>query len=179
MASGRVTSARERDRVSALAMGLAATVMAWTFAAAFAPGELQAVSGYSPWLYGPVAISAWALFSTIAYLLICRDQRRRVQLEPREPYRCRDFATAASLNCNSVCASLEEKIRLASISAGLGLTVMAWVAALSFMPGPWLDWLSKTPRPTCCIVSIALWLGLSKGMYLVFRASRERWVEAG
>jgi hypothetical protein len=174
MVVGGVTSARERDRISALAAGLAATVVGWTFAAAFAPREVESLSRYSPWLYGPVAIAIWALFSTIAYLLISRDRRRKVFLEPNEGYRCRDFAPAASVNCRSVCANREEKTRLAAMSAGFALTVSLWVAALSFMPGTFLGWLGEVPAGTYCVVSVILWAALSKGMYLVFRRSRER-----
>src|SRR5436309_7602091 len=117
MAPVRVSSARERDRVSALAAGLAATVMVWTFAVAFAPGELESFSQYSPWLYGPVAVSGWALFSTIAYLLISRDQRRQAILEVHESYRCRELAPSVSANCHStnchsLCANQQEKARL-------------------------------------------------------------------
>jgi hypothetical protein len=178
MAPSRVTSARECDRVSALAAGLAATIIGWTFAAAFTPGELESLSQYSPWLYGPVAVALWALLSAIAYLLISRDRRPRALLERHESYRCRDFAPAASPNCDSVCANLEEKIRLAAISGGLALTITAWVAALSFVPGGWLDLLSNAPLWTCCVVSIVLWATLSRAMYLVFRVSAEYRIQA-
>jgi hypothetical protein len=174
MAPGRVTSARERDRICALATGLAATVIGWTFAAAFATGALESLSQYSPWLYGPVAVAVWALFSAIAYLLISRDQRQRALLEPHEGYRCRDFAPAASANCGSVCANLEEKTRLGAISAGFALTISLWVATLSFMPDGLLDWLGEAPAWLYCVASVILWAGLSEGMYLVFRASQKR-----
>jgi hypothetical protein len=174
MAPGRVTSARERDRISALATGLAATIIGWTFAAAFAPGELESLSQYSPWLYGPVAMIVWALFSAIAYLLISHDQRQRALLEPRAGYRCRDFPQVVPVNCHSVCANLEEKTRLGAISAGFALTISAWVAVLSFMPYGWLDRLERAPAWFYCLVSIILWLALSEGMYLVFRASQKQ-----
>jgi hypothetical protein len=174
MAPGRVTSARERDRISALATGLAATVIGWTFAAAFAPEKLESLSRYSPWLYGPVAVAVWALFSTIAYLLISRDQRQRALLEPHDGYRCRDFAPAASADCGSLCANLEEKTRLAAISAGFALTISLWVATLSFMPDGLLDWLGEAPAWLYCVVSVILWAALSEGMYLVFRASQKQ-----
>jgi hypothetical protein len=158
--------------MSALAAGLAATVICWTFAAAFAPGELESLSQYSPWLYGPIASVVWALFSAIAYLLISRDQRRRAFLEPHEGYRCRDFTPAASANGGSVCANLEEKTRLAAITAGFALTISLWVAALSFMPDGWLDWLGEAPAWIYCLVSVVLWVTSSGAMYLVFRAPR-------
>jgi hypothetical protein len=171
---GGVSSARERDRISALAAGLAGTVIGWTFAAAFAPEELESLSQYSPWLYGPVAVFLWALFSAIAFLLISRHRRWRVSLEPSEGYRCRDFAPAASANRGSVCANLEEKTRLAAVSAGFALTISLWVAALSFLPEGWFDLLGEAPVWIYCVVSITLWAALSEVMYLVFRASRER-----
>ncbi|MBV8773784.1 MAG: hypothetical protein JO166_15875 [Deltaproteobacteria bacterium] len=174
MAPGRITPQREHDRISALAAGLAATVIAWTFAAAFAPGELESLSQYSPWVYGPAAIAAWILLSAIAYLLISRNQRQSAYFEPHESYRCRDFAPAVSASCASVCANLEEKTRLAAISAGLALTMSIWIAALSFMPSSWLDGLHQAPAWIYCLGSVILWAGLSAGMYLVFRASRER-----
>lgn len=169
MAPGHSTPARECDRISALAVGLAATVICWTFAGAFAPAELESLSPYSPWLYGPLATAVWALFSGIAYLLISRDQRRRAHLEPREGYRCRDFAPATSANCGWVCANPEEKTRLAALSAGFALTISVWVAALSFLPEGWLDRLGEAPAWTYCLVSLMLWAALSEGMYLVFR----------
>jgi hypothetical protein len=172
MGPGRSTSARERDEIPALAAGLAATVIGWIFAAAFAQTELESLSQYSPWLYGPVATAVWALFSAIAYLLISRDQRRRALLEPREGYRCRDFVPAVSANCRSVCANLEEKTRLAAVSAGFALTISVWVATLSFMPQGCLDWLGETPAWIYCLVSVTLWAALSEGIYLIFRASR-------
>ena len=169
MAPGRTTSGRERDRISALAVGLAATIIGWIFAAAFAQAELESLSRYSPWLYGPIATSVWALFSAIAYLLISRDRRRNPHLEPREGYRCRDFAPPASANAGSVCATVEEKTRLAAVSAGFALTISGWVAALSFMPEGWLDQLGEAPAWTYCLVSVILWAALTEGMYLVFR----------
>lgn len=174
MAPGRVISARECDRVSALAAGLAAITIGWVFAAAFAPDELESLSQYSPWLYGPAAIALWALFSAIAYLLISRDQRQRELVQLHEGYRCREFAAAASANCGSVCANLEEKTRLAAMTAGFALVVSAWVAALSFVPGAWLEWVSKTPPWSYCVATVLLWAALSKAMHMVFRVSRER-----
>jgi uncharacterized protein (DUF983 family) len=174
MAPGRITSEREHDRISALAAGLAATVIGWIFVAAFMPGELESLSGYSPWLYGPVAMAVWVLFSTIAYLLISRDRRKRPSLDQHEDYHCREFAPAKSDDHCTVCANQEEKIRLGAVTAGFALTISGWVAALSFMPAVWFDRLGEAQPWVYCIVSIILWAALSKGMYLVFRASRER-----
>src|SRR5215469_2296884 len=131
MASGHPSSARDRDRISALAAGLAVTVSSWTFAAAFAPKELESVSGYSPWLYGPAMTAAWALFSAIAYLLISGGRPRRAPLESHEGYRCREFPVVPTEGC-SVCANRREKNRLAAVTAGFALTISGWVAALSF-----------------------------------------------
>ena len=177
MVPGRVASARERARISALAAGVAATVICWTFTAAFAPGELESLSQYSAWLYGPVATTAWALFSALAYLFIFSDQRRRGSEETQdthEGYRCRDFAPAVSANCGSVCANPEEKARLAAISAGFALTISIWVATLSFMPEGWLDWLGEASPWSYCVASVVLCAALSEAMYPVFRGSRER-----
>lgn len=169
MAPGHGTPARHGDRISALAAGLAATLIAWIFVAAFGEAELESLAQYSPWFYGPVATAVWALFSAIAYLLISRDKRPRASLEPREGYRCRDFASALSADRRSICANLEEKTRLAAASAGFALTTSVWVAALSFMPDDYLDWLGEAPAWIYCLVSVTLWTALSGGMYLVFR----------
>jgi hypothetical protein len=174
MAPGRLTSDRERDRISSLAAGLAATVIGWTFAAAFIPGELESLSRYSPWLYGPAAVAVWALFSAIAYLLISGDRRRRAFLGPKEGYHCRDFAPVATADCRSVCANLEEKTRLGAVTAGFALTITLWVAVLSFMPGVWFDWLGKAQPWIYCLISVVFWVAFSRAMYLVFRASQER-----
>ncbi|HEY2525117.1 MAG TPA: hypothetical protein VGI29_08660 [Candidatus Binataceae bacterium] len=168
----RVTSQRERDRTSALAAGLAATVICWTFAVAFAEARLEYLAPYSAWIYGPVVTAIWALFSAIAYLLIGRHQREKAADEPCEGYRCREFPQVASANWSSVCADPEEKTRLAGITAGFALTISAWVAALSFMPESCLEWLGEAPAWTCCVVSVTLWAALSGGMYRVFRALR-------
>jgi uncharacterized protein (DUF983 family) len=173
MVPSHLTSTRDRDRTSALAAGLAVTVISWTFAAAFAPEELESLAHYSPWLYGPAATTAWALFSAIAYLLISRDRRRRAPLNPHEGYRCRELATAAKANGCSACANQEEKNRLGAVTAGFALTISGWVAALSFMPDGWLDWLGDAPAWIYCIASVVIWAILSEAMYLIFRASRE------
>ena len=171
MALTQVTSARERDRTSALAIGLAATIVSWTFAVAFAPEKLDSLARYSPWLYGPAATAAWALCSGIAYLWISRDRRQRVPLNSRQAYRCRELPMVATASGCTVCANREEKNRLGAVTAGFALTISGWVAALSFMPDSWLDWLTKAPSGLYCIVSIVLWITLSAAMYLVFRAS--------
>jgi hypothetical protein len=172
MAPSRVTARRDRDRISAIAAGLATTVIGWTFAAAFVQEKLEALSQYPLWLYVAAAIAGWSLFSAIAYLLISRDRKQSAFLELQESYRCPDLPPAASANCGSVCAHLEQKTRLAAMSAGLALTISLWVAALSFMPGVLLDWLGQAAAGIYCIVSVLLWAALSEGMYLIFRASR-------
>jgi hypothetical protein len=171
MAPSPLGSARDRDRISALAAGLAATVISWIFGAAFASDKLDSLSRYSPWLYGPAATAVWALFSAIAYLLISRDRPRRTPLISHEGYRCRELAVVATGKGCSVCANLEEKNRLGAVTAGFALTISGWVAALSFMPNGWLDWLSEAPGWIYCIASIILWAILSQTMYLIFRAS--------
>jgi membrane-associated HD superfamily phosphohydrolase len=172
MLPSRVTSRRDRDRIAALAVGLATSVIGWTFTVAFVQEKVDSLFLYPPWLYGVVAIAAWALFSAIAYLLISRDRLQKCCVESHESYHCPDLAATASPNCGSVCANLEQKTRMAAMSAGFALTVSLWVAALSFMPGAFLDWLNEAPAGICCIVSVILWAALSVGMRLVFRASR-------
>jgi bacterioferritin len=174
------TSARDRERISALAAGLAATVISWTFAAAFAPEKLEALGHYSPWLYGPAATAAWALFSAIAYLLLRRDRRREAPSNAGEGYRCRELGVEAPTIGCTVCANQAEKNRLGAVTAGFALTIGTWVAALSFMPEGWLDWLGEAPAWIYCILSIVLWAASSVSMYLIFRASdgRPHWNQA-
>ncbi len=174
MVPSHVTSERDRERTSALAAGLAATVISWTFAAGFAPEKLESLGRYSPWLYGPASTAAWALFSAIAYLLVRRERRLKAPRNADEGYRCPELGVGAPAFGYSVCANQEEKNRLGAVTAGFALTISTWVAALSFMPEDWLDWLGEAPAWTYCIVSIILWASLSEGMYLVFRASDRR-----
>ncbi|MBV8451963.1 MAG: hypothetical protein JOZ29_06770 [Deltaproteobacteria bacterium] len=174
MASSSPTSVRDRDRISALAAGLAATIISWTFAAAFAFEKVDSLSNYSPWLYGPATTAAWGLFSIIAYLIISRDHRRRMPLNSQEGYRCREFALAAAGNGHSICANQAEKNRLGAVTAGFAFTISGWVAALSFMPNGWLDWLGEEPAWVYCIVSVILWMASTQAMYLIFRASRTK-----
>jgi hypothetical protein len=172
MVPSRVTSRCDRDRISALAAGLATTLIGWTFTVAFIQEKLESLSDYPLWLYATVAIASWALFSAIAHLLISRDRPRSGFLESHESYRCPDLSPAASAYGGSVCANLEQKTRLGAMSAGLALTISLWVAALSFMPGAFLDWLGEAPAGIYCFVTVILWAALSEGMYLVFRASQ-------
>jgi hypothetical protein len=157
-----------------LAAGLAATIISWTFAAAFASEQLDSLSRYSPWLYGPAATAAWAAFSGVAYLLISRDRRRRVSLNSREAYRCPELALATKGDGCSVCANEEEKNRLGAVTAGFAVTISGWVAALSFMPDSWLDWLGGASAWVYCLASLILWATSSHGMYLIFSASRTK-----
>jgi hypothetical protein len=173
MASSHVTSARDRQRISALTIGLAATVAIWTFAAAFAPEELESLGRLSPWLYGPAATTAWALFSAIAYLLLSRDRKQKTPLNSCEGYRCRELAMPVKPNGRSVCANQKEKNRLGAVTGGFALTLNIWVAALSFMPEGWLDWLSQSPAWIYCIASVILWATLSEAVYLTFSTSPE------
>ena len=170
MASSPATSARDRDRTSALAAGLAATIITWTFAAAFVPEKLDSLSQYSPWLYGPAATAVWALLSAIAYVFITRARRRRAPLPSNENYRCREFAGVTASDGCSLCANQQEKNRLGGVTAGFALTISVWVAALSLMPDRWLDWLGDAPAWSYCIASVVVWFTLSQVMYLIFRA---------
>ena len=168
---------RDRDRTSALVAGFAATVAAWTVAAAFAPEKLGALSRYSPWFYGPAATAAWALFSAIAYLLIANGRDRRTPLDLYESYRCPERAMAPKLNGHSLCADQNEKDRLGAVTASFALTITAWVGALSFLPEDWIDWLGRAPSWIYCFASVILWPTLSAAFYLVFRASSGKLVD--
>ena len=169
-----MTPARDRERISALTAGLAATVIIWTFAAAYAPATLEALGGYSPWLYGPGSTAAWAVFSAIAYLLICRSGRQSSSRQLDETYRCQDLGVPAPVISPSVCASRDEKNHLGAVTAGFALTITAWVAALSLIPGDWLDSLSAAPAWSYCVGSVGLWAALSAVMYSIFSATDRR-----
>ena len=177
MAASQGASAGDRARISALTIGLAATVVAWTFAVAFAPEKLQSFADYSPWLYGPASITAWAFFSAVAYWLVRRDGRRNPQHNAHEGYRCRDFDARVPCNTSTICANQQEKNRLGAVTAGFALTISAWVAALSFMPEGWVDRLSQAPAWVYCIVSVIVWAASREVMYLIFRASSEARIE--
>jgi hypothetical protein len=165
---------RERARTSALVAGLAATVVAWTVAVAFAPERLGSLSSYSPWFYGPVATAAWVLFSAIAYLLLAHARDRRPLVDLHDGYRCPELAISLKSNGQSLCANQNEKIRLGVVTASFALTITAWVGALSLMPEDWIDWLGTSPAWICCVASVVLWSTLSAALFLVFRGSGER-----
>jgi hypothetical protein len=174
MPSANSSPGRDRDRVSALAAGLAATIAVLIFAGAFAPNELESISRYSPWVYGPAATAVWALFSAVAYQIIIRDQGRKTRPNSLEGYRCRELKMAAEPTGCPVCANQEEKDRLGGVTAGFALTISTWVAALSFMPDDWLGWLGEAPAGIYCVASVTLWVAFSEAMYLIFRALREK-----
>jgi hypothetical protein len=169
-----VTSARDRERISALTAGLAATIIIWLFAAGYAPETLETLGEYSPWLYGPVSTGAWAVFSIIAYLLIHREARRSTSPYSDEAYRSHDLHLPTPAVGPSVCANREEKNHLAAVTAGFALTITTWVAVLSLMPGDWLDSLSTAPAWSYCLGSVALWAALSTAMFSIFSAADRR-----
>lgn len=152
-------------RISCLTVGLAATVGAWVFVAAFLPASLEALTGYSAWIYGPVSTAVWALFSGTAYVALRRTWSRSSRSDSLVDYRCRELAIAAGEAAVSMCASHEEKLRLAAATAGFALTIATWVAALSFIPEGLLDSLSAAPAWFYCLTSIALWAAFRVLMY--------------
>jgi hypothetical protein len=174
MAPNHPASAHERERISALGAGLAATIISWTFAAAFAPEELQAIARYSPWLYGPGATATWALFSAIAYLWVRHSRKSTAPSAAHEEYHCREIKVHPSTDCRSVCANQQEKLRLGAVTAGFALTIGTWVVALSFMPEGWLDWLGGAPAWFYCIASVILWAIMGEAAYLIFRGSQQQ-----
>jgi hypothetical protein len=169
-----VTSARGTEPISALTAGLAATIICWTFAVAYAPDSLEALGDYSPWLYGPAAIAVWAMFSTATYLLLRRNGRREIPSSPHENYQCAGLHVTAPSHGASVCASRAEKDRLAAVSAGLAFTMSTWVVTLSLAPERWMEALSAAPPWLYCLASAALWAGFSVATGAVFRALRGR-----
>jgi hypothetical protein len=168
-----VTRTSDRERISALTAGLAATIIIWTFAAAYAPTALEGLGEHSPWLYGPVSTGLWAAFSAIAYLLIHRSDQPSPSRQDGA-YRCRDLGIPTPVIGPSVCANQDEKNHLAAVTAGFALTITAWVAALSLMPGDWLDSLSAAPAWSYCVGSVGLWAALTAVMYSIFSAADRR-----
>jgi hypothetical protein len=165
-----VTLGSDRERISALTAGLAATITLWTFAAGYAPATLETLGQYSPWLYGPGSTLAWALFSTIAYLLIHKSGPQSPPRISDETYRCRDLGVPTPALIISVCASRDEKNHLGAVTAGFALTITAWVVALSLMPAAWIDSLGAAPAWWYCLGTVGLWAALSTVMYSFFSA---------
>jgi hypothetical protein len=169
-----VTRPSDRERISALTAGLAATITVWTFTAGYAPATLERLGEYSPWLYGPISTVVWAAFSAIAYLLICRYRQERPSRHLDETYRCHDLGVPTPTISISVCANRDEKNHLGAVTAGFALTITAWVAALSLMPDDWLDSISAAPAWSYCVGSVGLWAVLSTLMYASFSAGDRR-----
>src|SRR5215469_9498385 len=117
MPGAHATSDRDRDRISALAVGLTITIAGLMFAGAFAPNQLESISRYSPWLYGPAATAAWALFSLAAYLFLSHGRERKAPSESHEEYRCPELAKAPQPGGCSLCANQREKTRLSAVTA--------------------------------------------------------------
>jgi hypothetical protein len=174
MEMSRVTPARDRERISALTAGLAATIIMWIFAAGYAPQTLDALGEYSPWLYGPVSTGMWAVFSAIAYLLLIHRRQRESPPRLNETYRCHELNLETPPVGPSVCANRKQKNHLAAVTAGFALTIMAWVGALSVMPNDWLDSLSVAPPWSYCVASVGLWAALSFVVYAAFTRSDRR-----
>ena len=172
--TSRVTPARDRERISALTAGLAATIIIWLFAVGYAPATLDSLGEYSPWLYGPVSTVAWAALSAIAYLLIHRSGDRYASGSLDNSYKCPELRVTTQAISHSVCANRREKNHLAAVTAGFALTIAMWVATLSLMPSDWLDSLSTAPPWSYCLGSVGLWAALSTTMYSIFSASDRR-----
>jgi hypothetical protein len=169
-----MTSAQDKTRVSALMTGLSAVAGSWIFVAAFAPTKLEALGGFSPWFDGPVLTAAWALFSGLAYLLLRRGDIARHAPDEIANYRCRMAETTPYSASASVCASREEKRRLAAATAGFALTISVWVATLSFLPEGWFNALNAAPVWFYCLVSVGLWGLLTAAMRVALEASEHK-----
>jgi len=169
-----MTSAQDKARVSAMTAGMAAVAGAWTFLAAFAPATLAALDGLSPWFDVPALIAIWALFSAIVYLLLRRTRHTHPASDEIVDYHCRERQITPYATSVSLCASREEKRHLGAITAGFALTISMWVAALSFLPGAWLNALNPAPVWFYCLVSAGLWVILSAAMYSLLSAAERR-----
>ena len=73
-----------------------------------------------------------------------------------------------------VCASECEKNKLAALTAGLAITMLTWIAVLSFLPRLWFDSLTSVSYWVFAAASVALWSIAGLLAYLVLGAKRQK-----
>jgi hypothetical protein len=165
----------EKDKAAALTVGLSATVALWILAAAFGGEWLDSVSVLSVEAYALISLAFWLLFSVFAHLLLRKPARAaRPAASSTDPLNKLSAAPAIPRTADQLCASKCEKDKLAALTAGFAITMLSWLASLSFLPRQWLDSLTNASPWIFCAASVALWAITGPLMYLVFRAARER-----
>jgi hypothetical protein len=165
----------EKDKAAALTVGLSATVAVWILAAAFAGQWLDSVSVLSVEAYALISLAFWLSFSVFAHLLLRKPARAaRPAADSTVPLNKLSAAPAISKTADHLCASECEKDKLAALTAGFALTMLSWLASLSFLPRHWLDSLTNASPWILCAASVTLWGMAGPLMYLVFRAARQR-----
>jgi hypothetical protein len=164
----------EKDRAAALTVGLSATVGAWILAAAFGGAWLDSVSVLSVEAYALISLAFWLSFSVFAHLLLGRPARAaRPTANSTDLLNKLSASRAIPKTADHLCASECEKDKLAALTAGFAITMLAWLTSLSFLPRQWSDSLTNASPWILCAASVALWGIAGPLMYMVFRAARE------
>ena len=79
-----------------------------------------------------------------------------------------------SKGIGQLCASECERNKLAALTTGFAITMIAWVAGLSLLSREWLDSLTSVSSWVFCAASVALWGVAGSLTYLVLRASAQK-----
>ena len=171
--------AKEKERVAALSIGLAMVVLVWIGAQAFASDWIASLGTLSIWFYGPISAAAWGLLSLISYTLIVRAQRQNPALCPEHEEATREARLAACANLAKIPKCIEEvnaveKDKLAALMAGFAITIISWLAILSFVPMKWLESPISLSPWLYSLASMAVWVSSAALMYWGFRRKRFR-----
>ena len=167
----------EKERIAALAAGLAIVILVWSGLQAFFGSWVDSLGDLSPWLYGPVSVAVWGLLSLGCYGLIVRAQRRNPALcyEHEEATREARLRATGELRKTPPVreASSAEQDKLAAVTGGFAITIAAWLAILSF-GFDWLAGLTNVSPWVYCLFSLLLWFTAGHVMYWNIRRSRRR-----
>jgi hypothetical protein len=165
----------EKDKAAALMAGLSATVAVWILAAAFGGEWLESVSVLPVEAFALISLAFWLSFSVFAYLLLDKPPRAAgPAVNSADPPNKLSAAPAIPKTGDQLCTSECERDKLAALTAGFAITMLAWLTSLSFLPRQWLDSLTNASPWILCAASVALWGIAGPLMYLAFRTARER-----
>jgi hypothetical protein len=81
---------------------------------------------------------------------------------------------AGSKRIGQLCASECERNKLAALTTGFAITMIAWVVGLSLLSREWLDSLTSLSSWVFCAASVALWGVAGSLTYLGLRASAQK-----
>ena len=155
----------EKDRAAALMLGLSGTVALWILAAAFGGEWLDSVSFLSLEAYALISLALWLFFGVFAHLLLRKPAgAARPAASSLDPLNKLSAAPAIPKTADQFCASECEKDKLAALTAGFAITMLCWLASLSFLPRQWLDSLTNASPWIFCAVSVALWRSPARGL---------------